>query len=130
MSSPRRRERHGRGLRSGLFGAQVPARRTRAHEFDAAAGLLMEQVRENAAGELDTVALATDLTPPASATAVELGRVYPAAPGRPATLLLCRMPILRRAEDREELIEVLADVIAEQAALLCGRSADELRPRL
>ncbi len=129
-SRRRSRDRHGRGMRGTLFAAQVPARRSRGREFSDTAALIMARVREQAGGELDDVVLACDLTPSASAREVELGRVYPAAPGRAATLVIYRMPVLRRSDDREELIDVLAEVIAEQAALLCSRSAEELRPPL
>lgn len=137
MSSPRRtrprsRDRHGRRLRAELFRAPVPAARTRSERFARIAGDVMDRVRRRAPEELAGVVLAVDTAPLASALdslgTVELGRVYPASPERPATIVVHRMPLVTRATSLADLRDLLGEVIAEQAALLLGRDIEDLLP--
>ncbi|WP_349828700.1 metallopeptidase family protein [Brevibacterium litoralis] len=142
-SSRVRRDRHGRGLRSPVFRASVPAARTRAQRFARVAAEVMERVRDRAPDELETVVLALDMVPPPGAlgegsafadmvdpgtTGVELGRAYPAAPGTPPTIVVHRMPVLARAAGPVDLQVLLGEVIAEQAGLLIGRDPEQLLP--
>nr|BFF06827.1 hypothetical protein GCM10023233_17960 [Brevibacterium otitidis] len=114
-------------MRGELFLADLPARRTRAERFAALAARLFEQIRLRADGELADVRLAVDLVPP-PAPEVELGRIFPARPDRPATVVIYRLPVVSRCQDFEELNDLVAEVLAEQAAVLCGRHPDELLP--
>lgn len=114
-------------MRRELFSAPVPAARTRAADFDRLAARIMERVRSRAAGELDAVVIAVDRVPPATGE-VELGRVFPATPARPATIVVYRLPISSRCTERSELVDLLGRIIGEQGGLLCGRSASELWP--
>lgn len=127
MSSRTHRDRHGRGLRSPLFTAQVPAARTREERFSRAASRIMEKVRFRAGGELDSIVLAVDAVP-TRATGSELGRVFPGDAAHPPTLVLYRLPIISRAEDPEDLVTLLTEVITEQAGLVCGRDPEDLWP--
>lgn len=127
MSRSHARDRHGRGLRGEIFSAPVPSARSRAARFDRLAARIMDRIRSRADGELDGVVLAVDRVPPPTG-AVELGRVFPATPGRPATIVVHRLPIASRCADREELVNLLGRIIGEQAGLLCGRDAAELWP--
>lgn len=126
MSSSRRHDRHGRSPL--LFRAPVPAHRTRAQEFAHVAARLLADICLRVDGELDSVLLTIDDIPPADA-GLELGRVLPATRDDPAVIVLHRLPIADRCEDEGELADLIADVLADQAALLCGRDPDELRPR-
>ena len=105
----------------------MPSARSRAARFDRLAARIMDRIRSRADGELDGVVLAVDRVPPPTG-AVELGRVFPATPGRPATIVVHRLPIASRCADREELVDLLGRIIGEQAGLLCGRDAAELWP--
>ncbi len=115
-------------MRSELFRASVPAASTRTQRFSRLAAGILDRIRRRAAGELDEVVLAFDIAPLA-ADGIELGRVFPATPERPATIVLHRMPIVSRCSSRSELLELLGEVISEQAGLLCGRDPEELWPR-
>ncbi|MGO1398555.1 MAG: metallopeptidase family protein [Brevibacterium yomogidense] len=126
MSPSRRHDRHGRSPL--LFHAPVPAVRSRAEEFARLAAILLSDIRLRVAGELDSVVLTIDDVPPADA-GVELGRVLPATRDEPAVIVLHRLPIAQRCTDELDLADLIADVLADQAALLCGRDPDELRPR-
>lgn len=126
MSPSRRHDRHGRSPL--LFHAPVPAARSRAEEFARLAAILLSDIRLRVAGELDSVVLTIDDVPPADA-GVELGRVLPATRDEPAVIVLHRLPIAQRCTDELDLADLIADVLADQAALLCGRDPDELRPR-
>lgn len=92
------------------------------------AALLLADIRLRVDGELDSVVLTVDDIPPENA-GVELGRVLPATRDEPAVIVLHRLPIAQRCVDEWDLADLIADVLADQAALLCGRDPDELRPR-
>ncbi|MGO1765322.1 MAG: metallopeptidase family protein [Brevibacterium yomogidense] len=126
MSPSRRHDRHGRSPL--LFHAPVPAVRSRAEEFARVAAILLADIRLRVEGELDSVVLTVDDIPPVDAD-VELGRVLPATRDEPAVIVLHRLPIAQRCTDELDLADLIADVLADQVALLCGRDPDELRPR-
>lgn len=126
MSPSRRHDRHGRSPL--LFRAPVPAQRSRAEQFVHMAARQLAEIRLRVGGELDSVVLTIDDVPPADA-GLELGRVLPATRDTPAVVVLHRLTIADRCEDDAELADLIADVLADQAALLCGRDPDELRPR-
>lgn len=114
-------------MRYELFRTPVPAARSRGDRFARLAVRILDKVRSRAAGELDGVVLAVDLVP-RSTEHVELGRVFPATPKRPATIVVYRLPITSRCTGTAELVDLLGEVIGEQAGLLCGRSVAELWP--
>lgn len=126
MSPSRRHDRHGRPPL--LLRAPVPAQRTRAESFALLAARLFADIRARVDGTLDDVVLTIDDVPPPDA-GLELGRVLQAVPAAPPTLVLHRLPIADRCRDEEELADLIADVLADQAALLSGLDPDDLRPR-
>lgn len=119
MSTRRRRDRHGRGLRSPLYRADVPARLGRAASF---AQLAAEEFARHRAREpelLAEVVLAVDAVPPAGSTEPSFGRVFPATSHRRTHIVLYRRPIEYHSlgGQRQALI---AEVIADQVDLLRG----------
>lgn len=126
MSPSRRHERHGRSPL--VFRAPVPAQRTRAEAFAHVAAQLFADIRARVNGELADVVLTIDDVPPADA-GLELGRVVQPSPAAAPILVLHRLPIADRCRDEADLADLLAEVLAEQAALLCGRDPDDLLPR-
>ncbi|EKU49244.1 MULTISPECIES: metallopeptidase family protein [Brevibacterium] len=119
MSTRRRRDRHGRGLRSPLHRADVPARETRAQSF---ARLAAEEFARHRARDpelLADVVLAVDAVPPAGSDEPSFGRVFPATPHRRTHIVLYRRPIEYHSlgGSRESLI---AEVLADQVDLLRG----------
>ncbi len=142
-----RRDRHGRGLRGRLVPDEVPLARSRAEQFDdlvldAVEDLERRWERELAGVEFavedvpwvehtspDEVVLDPDVLDDAS---VPLARVLPAhrADGRdvPARIVVYRRPLEIRAHDRDDLADLVHDVVVDQVAVLLGRDPEEIDP--
>ena len=147
MSSPdhrrsgpgrRGRDRHGRGLRGRLVPASVPLSRTRAEIFDDLVLDTVEVLEQKFATELAGVEFAVEDVPPELNVydsdvledgEVPLARLLPGRPGRhgvPPRIVLYRRPLELRAIDREDLADLVHDVIIEQVANLLGVAPEEL----
>jgi len=132
------RDRHGRGLRGRLVPASVPLARTRAEIFDDLVLDAVEALEGRFAGELAGVEFAVEDVPPELNVydsdvledgEVPLARLLPGRPGRqglPPRIVLYRRPLELRAGDRDDLADLVHDVIVEQVANLLGVSPDEL----
>ncbi|EGD56897.1 metallopeptidase family protein [Gordonia neofelifaecis] len=139
--TPRRlRDRRGRGLRGRLMPMSMPAHRTRADRFDAAAVEAFAEIDSRWHDHLTGLDVAVDDIPrmlprgdepvqwPDEVTAdgqVPLARLIPAGvdvAGRPtrAQIILFRRPLELRAHDDEELPEILREVLIEQVATYLG----------
>ncbi|WP_018721102.1 metallopeptidase family protein [Salinispora fenicalii] len=133
-----RRDRHGRGLRGRLVPATVPLARTKAEVFDGLVLDTVETLERRFAKELAGVEFAVEDVPPELNVydsdvledgAVPLARLLPGRPGRqemPPRIVLYRRPLEFRAMDREDLADLVHDVIIEQVANLLGADPDEL----
>lgn len=117
MSTRRHRDRHGRGLRSPLFLADVPARQRRSDSFARVAAEEFARFRAKEPALLAEVVLAVDAVPPASSTEPAFGRVFPATAARPTHIVLYRRVIEYHATSgqRDDLI---AEVVADQVEIL------------
>src|ERR1700754_4984818 len=135
----RRRDRHGRGLRGRLVPATVPLARTKAEIFDDLVLDTVETLERRFAKELAGVEFAVEDVPPELNVydsdvledgEVPLARLLPGRPGRsaavPPRIVLYRRPLEFRAMDREDLADLVHDVIIEQVANLLGVDPDEL----
>ena len=142
-----RRDRHGRGLRGRLVPPTVPLSRSRAEQFDdlvldAVGDLERRWERELAGVEFavedvpwvdhsspDEVVLDADVLEDGS---VPLARVLPAhrEDGRehPARIVVYRRPLEIRAADRDDLADLVRDVVVDQVAVLLGRDPEEIDP--
>jgi len=142
-----RRDRHGRGLRGRLVPPTVPLSRTRAEQFDdlvldAVEDLERRWERELAGVEFavedvpwvdhsspDEVVLDADVLEDGS---VPLARVLPShrEGGRehPARIVVYRRPLEIRAADRDDLADLVRDVVVDQVAVLLGRDPEEIDP--
>jgi predicted Zn-dependent protease with MMP-like domain len=135
---PARRDRHGRGLRGRLVPATVPLARTKAEIFDDLVLDTVESLERRYAKELAGVEFAVEDVPPELNVydsdvledgEVPLARLLPGRPGRhelPPRIVLYRRPLEFRAMDREDLADLVHDVIIEQVANLLGVDPDEL----
>ncbi len=135
---PARRDRHGRGLRGRLVPATVPLSRTKAEIFDDLVLDTVETLERRYAKELAGVEFAVEDVPPELNVydsdvledgEVPLARLLPGRPGRqelPPRIVLYRRPLEFRAMDREDLADLVHDVIIEQVANLLGVDPDEL----
>lgn len=133
-----RRDRHGRGLRGRLVPATVPLARTKAEIFDDLVLDTVETLERRFAKELAGVEFAVEEVPPdlnaydsdvLEDGEVPLARLLPGRPGRhemPPRVVLYRRPLEFRAMDREDLADLIHDVIIEQVANLLGVDPDDL----
>lgn len=132
------RDRRGRGLRGRLVPATVPAARTKAEIFDdlvldAVEGLERDWAKELAGVEFAVEDVPGDINVYESDVLedgqVPLARLLPGRAGRhgiPPRIVLYRRPLELRAGDREDLADLVHDVIVEQVANLLGIDPDEL----
>jgi predicted Zn-dependent protease with MMP-like domain len=133
-----RRDRHGRGLRGRLVPATVPLARTKSEIFDELVLDTVEMLERRFATELAGVEFAVEDVPPdlnvydsdvLEDGEVPLARLLPGRPERqemPPRIVLYRRPLEFRALDREDLADLVHDVIIEQVANLLGMDPDEL----
>lgn len=134
-----RRDRRGRGLRGRLVPASVPLARTRAEIFDDLVLDTVERLERRFARELAGVEFAVEDVPPQLNVYdsdvledgdVPLARLLPGRPGRhgvPPRIVLYRRPLEFRALDRDDLADLVHDVIIEQVANLLGMDPEDLR---
>jgi predicted Zn-dependent protease with MMP-like domain len=135
---PPRRDRRGRGLRGRLVPASVPLARTRAEMFDDLVLDTVEELEQRYSRELSEVEFAVEDVPPELNVydsdvledgEVPLARLQPARPGRtdaPARIVLYRRPLELRASHRDDLADLVHDVIVEQVANLLGVDPDDI----
>lgn len=135
---PPRRDRHGRGLRGRLVPATVPLARTRAEIFDDLVLDTVEALERRYAKELADVEFAVEDVPPELNVydsdvledgEVPLARLQPVRFGESqsrARIVLYRRPLELRASHRDDLADLVHDVIVEQVANLLGVDPDDL----
>lgn len=141
----RRRDRHGRGLRGPLAPAGSPLYRSRAERFDDLVLQAVAQLEPRWESELAQVEFAVEEVPSADTPPdgllpdgdpVPLARLdpelaaarTPAQPARPARIVLYRRPLLARADDEDELSELVLDVVIEEFARLLGLDPQVIDP--
>jgi predicted Zn-dependent protease with MMP-like domain len=143
-----RRDRRGRGLRGLLVPTAVPLSRSRAEQFDDMVLDAVEHLEGRWATRLESVEFAVEDVPavpdgpPESLVygtdviedgAVPLARLLPAGSDRagrptPPRIVVYRRPLELRALDRNELADLVHDVVVEQVANLLGLDPDEIDP--
>jgi predicted Zn-dependent protease with MMP-like domain len=137
----RRRDRHGRGLRGTLAPQDVPLYRSRAERFDDLVLQAVAQLEPRWESELSKVEFAVEEIPATDPAdddpdSVPLARLdaAPAAggaardPAGTARIVLYRRPLMARADDEEELAEVVLDVVVEEFARLLGIDPQAVDP--
>jgi predicted Zn-dependent protease with MMP-like domain len=129
----RRRDRHGRGLRGLLVPPEVPLYRSRSERFDDLVLLAVSQLEPRWEAELSAVEFGVEEIPPAEPGSddpepVPLARLEPGSadtghaesPAQPARIVLYRRPLMARADNDEDLGELVLDVVVEEFARLLG----------
>jgi len=136
---PRRRDRHGRGLRGRLVPPGVPLYRSRSQQFDDLVLEAVARLEPRWQTELSDVEFAVQEVPDAEVIGedgVPLARIVRASPdtsdpGHPATgprIVLFRRPLLARADDEDELSELVFDVVVEEFAEILGVEPEIVDP--
>ncbi|MBO0804882.1 MAG: metallopeptidase family protein [Nocardiopsaceae bacterium] len=140
----RRRDRHGRGLRGRLVPPGIPLYRTRSQQFDDMVLDAVARLEPRWGNELAGIEFAVQEVPDIDNLADEFGslplaRVFPGSPGsgdswgspRPATttrIVVYRRPLLARAQDDDELSDLVFDVVVEEFAELLGLAPESIDP--
>jgi predicted Zn-dependent protease with MMP-like domain len=147
----RRRDRHGRGLRGRLVPPEVPLYRSRAQQFDDLVLEAVARLEPRWETELSDVEFAVQEVPDADlldsdgpgglgsglgSGGIPLARVVrgsldtsdPSAPASGPRIVLFRRPLLARAEDEEELSELVFDVVVEEFAEILGVDPETVDP--
>jgi len=136
----RRRDRHGRGLRGRLVPTDVPLYRSRAQQFDDLVLDAVARLEPRWEAELAGIEFAVQEVPDEEITGEEivpvpLARIDPGEMGpgdvagsRSPRIVLYRRPLLARAEDEDELSELIFDVVVEEFAELLGLDPDAVDP--
>lgn len=150
VTAPRRRDRHGRGLRGRLVPptvsrggrrVAVPLSRTRSERFDDLVREAISALERRWAAELAAVEFAVEDVPPpgsgwdegvvADETAggpVPLGRLLQGTATAPPRVVLYRRPLEARASDRSDLGDLVHEVVVDQVAQLLGLDPDVVDP--
>ncbi|MET8946920.1 metallopeptidase family protein [Streptomyces sp. NPDC004542] len=133
---PRRRDRHGRGMRGPIAPPQVPLAASRADVF---ADLVQDSVerlerRWPQLAEIDFMVLEVPRLDGRavdgwSDEAVPLGGTIPARDGRRARVVVYRRPVEIRTKGRDERAALVHEVVVEQVAELLGLTPETVDPR-
>lgn len=137
-----RRDRRGRGLRTPLLPADLPASRTRSQRFDQAVLEAVADLEERWPGRLEAIEFAVDEVPlipgegvvaPSDEVVLDSGvpltRFMPPgidSRGRPtkARIVVYRRPLEVRSSDAGDLGDLVADVLGEQVSAVLGEAGD------
>lgn len=144
---PRRRDRHGRGMRGVLAPRGVPISRTRAQTFDEVVLDAVEHLESHWPGELDGIEFAVDDVPAFTTPediefdadvvadhGIALGRLLREGADTPEkktsqpVVLIFRRPIEARTAAGDERSSLVFAVVAELVAQLTGKDIDDIHP--
>ncbi|MEU6058711.1 metallopeptidase family protein [Streptomyces sp. NPDC047097] len=125
---PRRRDRHGRGMRGPVAPPQVPLSVTRSDTFR---DLVQDSVErlERHWPQLAEVDFHVLEVPQPTDESVPLGSSAPADRDRPARVVVYRRPVELRAKTRDERALLVHEVVVEQVAELLGLAPESVDPR-
>ncbi|PCG85592.1 hypothetical protein CIB93_13665 [Streptomyces sp. WZ.A104] len=125
---PRRRDRHGRGMRGPVAPPQVPLSASRGETFRDLVQDSVERLERRwpQLAEVDFVVLEV---PGTTEETVPLGSAVPAGKERPAQIVVYRRPVEIRTKSREERALLVHEVVVEQVAELLGLAPESVDPR-
>ncbi|MDR6637561.1 MULTISPECIES: metallopeptidase family protein [Paenarthrobacter] len=130
----RRRNRHGRGLRGELMLANLPGFRTRSERFDDMVLDSAERLQDMWGKQLDGVLFAVDEIPPdleqlvATGGTAPMGSYTPGGRGEAPMITIYRRVVVQGANTREELQDLVHDVVVEYTAEMLGVPPETLDP--
>ncbi|MEU2565008.1 metallopeptidase family protein [Streptomyces longispororuber] len=134
---PRRRDRHGRGMRGPVAPPQVPLSASRAEAFTDLVQDSVERLERRWPQLSDIDFLVLEVPPTVGGAAdgewsgegVPLGGTVTASEGRPARVVVYRRPVEIRTKGRDERAALVHEVVVEQVAELLGLSPESVDPR-
>ncbi|WP_314325244.1 metallopeptidase family protein [Paenarthrobacter ilicis] len=130
----RRRSRHGRGLRGELMLPNLPGFRSRSERFDDMVLDSAERLQDMWGKQLDGVLFAVDEIPPnleqlvATGTTAPMGSYTPGGRGEAPIITVYRRVAEQAANTREELQDLVHDVVVEYTAEMLGVPPETLDP--
>lgn len=133
----RRRDRHGRGPRGPLAPRQVPLTESPSERFDNIVLDAVEHIEVRWRNEMRTLDFAVEDVPPLDVALVEdeiqsagvpLARLLPPGGGLPARVVLYRRPLELRALDRDDLEDMIHDIVVEEVAHFLGLDPEIVDP--
>ena len=130
----RRRNRHGRGLRGELMLPTLPGYRTRSDRFDDFVLDSAQRLHDIWGKPLDGVRFAVDEIPPgleqlvADGTPAPMGSYVPATAEEGPVITLYRRVVEQACGSREELQDLVHDVVVERTAEMLGVPPESLDP--
>ncbi|GHB83218.1 hypothetical protein GCM10010347_62620 [Streptomyces cirratus] len=133
---PRRRDRHGRGMRGPVAPPQVPLAASRSELFGDLVRDSVERLERRWPQLAEVEFVIADVPGPPGGPeggwndeAVPLGGLTDAGEGRPARVVVFRRPVEIRAKSRDERALLVHEVVVEQVADLLGLSPEIVDPR-
>ncbi|CAM5385122.1 metallopeptidase family protein [Streptomyces fumanus] len=132
---PRRRDRHGRGMRGPIAPPQVPLAASRAEVFADLVQDSVEQLERRwpQLADIDFLVLEVPRLDgagdPWSDEPVPLGGTVPSRDGRRARVVVYRRPVEIRTKGRDERAALVHEVVVEQVADLLGLTPETVDPR-
>ncbi|KRE77361.1 metallopeptidase family protein [Arthrobacter sp. Soil763] len=130
----RRRNRHGRGLRGELMLPTLPGYRTRSDRFDDFVLDSAQRLHDIWGKPLDGVRFAVEEIPPgleqlvAEGTPAPMGEYTPATAEDGPVITLYRRVVEQACGSREELQDLVHDVVVERTAEMLGVPPESLDP--
>jgi predicted Zn-dependent protease with MMP-like domain len=134
----RRRDRRGRGPRGPLAPPDVPLVESPTERFDNLVLDAVEHVEERWLDQLRSLEFAVEEVPPPEPPAqiddeiasagVPLARLLPPSGTTPARVVIYRRPLELRAVDREDLEDLVHDIVVEEVAHFLGLSPEVVDP--
>ncbi|MFF3767918.1 metallopeptidase family protein [Streptomyces sp. NPDC001922] len=136
---PRRRDRHGRGMRGPIAPPQVPLSVSRADTFVDLVHDSVDRLERRWPQLSDVEFLVREVPPPGGAEppgtgtwddgTVPLGRMVAAQGDRPARIVIYRRPVEIRTKGRDDRALLVHEVVVEQVAELLGLAPESVDPR-
>lgn len=130
----RRRNRHGRGLRTPLLPSKVPAALSRSSQFDEYVLDSAERLHQLWGPPIESIEFHVEEIPPDLETLAALGGWVPLGTHRsettkhPAAIVIYRHPVEVAARVADRVPELVHDAVVEQAAELLGLSPEAVDP--
>ncbi|MBT2401037.1 metallopeptidase family protein [Streptomyces sp. ISL-100] len=139
---PRRRDRHGRGMRGPVAPPQVPLSTSRAAAFGDLVQDSVERLERRWPQLAEVDFLVLDVPPAGgggggggddsgawAAESVPLGGMIAATSAHPARIVIYRRPVEIRTKSRDERAMFVHEIVVEQVAELLGLSPESVDPR-
>ncbi|MET9483716.1 metallopeptidase family protein [Streptomyces sp. NPDC006638] len=125
---PRRRDRHGRGMRGPVAPPQVPLSASRSETFRDLVRDSVDRLERRWPQLAEVEFLVLDV-PGTQDESVPLGSSVSAGKDHPARIMVYRRPVEIRTKNRDERALLVHEVVVEQVAELLGLSPESVDPR-